>query len=333
MKKRFISSIAFLWLGAASASGDVSEMIFYPEGNFSEGIVHFSYQGAVARDYGFIFDKGVDADRIVYVRPANHLLEKRKDGLIKLSFPNTNSYAYLQKLLRNDFVISEEKGVLSILLSGGDCMSSPECVTEENILTVAIPGGYRVKSYKGLDHELKALHDARWQIKGNVYTLVARNVKGASLVMQLEQSSPAPAAVATRFSPPVAAAVASTGAVSEARSRTFRNDRLFERGTVQLSLQGKKELEAFARGFKPSGEKKILVEAHTDNVPPQRLKHLYPTNQSLSEARAGCVAGYLKTLGIEPSEVAGYGESRPVATNLSEYGRLQNGRIELIVKP
>lgn len=319
--------MAAAWLGSAGAHADVSEMIFYPEADFSEGIAHFSYKGREKRDYGFIFDKGVDAQRILYVRPAEHIVEMLPDGLLKLSFSGTDSYVYLQKLKQNDFVVSREKGIVNILLSGGDCMSSPECVTDENILSVAVPKGYRVRSYTGLDHDLKELANHRWQIRGNVYTLVAPRIKGASMVLQLEKEESVSTSV------PVVASVAPPKAAEGAvRSQRLRNDALFERGTVVLSAQGQAKLRAFAQQLRQSG-KKVAVEAHTDNVPLQRLKPLYRDNLNLSEVRAKAVGDYLRTQGIDPVSVRGMGDTKPVAPNETEEGRSLNGRIELIVDP
>ncbi len=187
MRKKIAIALIGLGMGWNTLSADVSEMIFYPEADFSEGIFHFNYQGEKNKNYGFMFEKGFDPERIVYIRPADHRIEKLRDGMLKISFPNTDRYSYLERAYRDDFIVSDENGIVKILLSGGDCKSSPECVTAENILTINVPKGYSVRSLQGLDQDLKPLKNPQWSRKGNTFTLTAREVKGACIMMELER--------------------------------------------------------------------------------------------------------------------------------------------------
>jgi len=72
---------------------------------------------------------------------------------------------------------------------------------------------------------------------------------------------------------------------------------------------------------------RISVEGHTDS----RGTDEY--NEKLSVRRAEAIFRYLVNHGVAPErmEVAGYGESRPVADNATESGRAQNRRVELHV--
>lgn len=72
---------------------------------------------------------------------------------------------------------------------------------------------------------------------------------------------------------------------------------------------------------------RIRVEGHTDN------RGAVATNQALSEARAQAVRDYLVSQGIDPErlEAVGYGDSRPIAPNLTARGRELNRRVEFIV--
>lgn len=73
--------------------------------------------------------------------------------------------------------------------------------------------------------------------------------------------------------------------------------------------------------------KRVRVEGHTDN------RGKKDANQTLSEDRARAVKDYLVAQGIDKErlESAGYGDSKPIAPNLTARGRELNRRVEFIV--
>ncbi len=73
--------------------------------------------------------------------------------------------------------------------------------------------------------------------------------------------------------------------------------------------------------------KRVRVDGHTDN------KGKKDFNQQLSEDRAQAVKDYLIKQGLDANrlEAAGYGDSKPVAPNLTARGRELNRRVEFIV--
>ncbi len=77
--------------------------------------------------------------------------------------------------------------------------------------------------------------------------------------------------------------------------------------------------------LKSESDIRVSVEGHTDS----RGTDEY--NQKLSERRASSVADYLARGGISRSRLTteGFGESKPVASNMTEDGRAQNRRVEL----
>lgn len=397
MQRKIAMGLLSLGVSWTQLSADVSEMIFYPQADFSEGILHFNYQGSKNKNYGFMFDKGFDPNRIVYVRPKNNSIERLKDGSVKLSFANTDRYSYVQRAYKDDFLVSEKKGVYKILLSGGDCKSSPDCVTAENILTVNVPKGYGVRRYQGLDQDLKPLKSPQWQIKGNVYTLTALDVKGACVMMEIEKLKPGQTIAPVEIKPverkPIAMApvnkitateVIDLSPIKKPKPKVekqvmiaavkptepkvapivlkapviekpavalkepiidklvvsapqpapyFRNFQLFDNRMVALSEAGKERLREWAKAFKASGKKIIIINSYTDDIPPQRLKHLYATNEIISKARGKLVAEYLAGQGIDPKiiTVNGMGDADPVASNDTEEGRSKNRRIEFVL--
>lgn len=73
--------------------------------------------------------------------------------------------------------------------------------------------------------------------------------------------------------------------------------------------------------------KRVKVEGHTDN------RGAKAANQTLSEDRARSVMEYLVVQGIDKVrlESVGYGDSKPIAPNLTARGRELNRRVEFIV--
>lgn len=69
----------------------------------------------------------------------------------------------------------------------------------------------------------------------------------------------------------------------------------------------------------------LKIAGHTDNVGPRLF------NYKLSKDRAEATKAYLVGKGVNPSrvEATGYGPDQPIASNLSEYGRQKNRRVEL----
>jgi len=58
-------------------------------------------------------------------------------------------------------------------------------------------------------------------------------------------------------------------------------------------------------------------------------------NQTLSERRANSVANYFRSRGVAPQRIAAYGmgQTQPIATNSTAFGRQQNRRVELRITP
>ncbi len=72
---------------------------------------------------------------------------------------------------------------------------------------------------------------------------------------------------------------------------------------------------------------KLEIAAHTDNV------GSFEYNMTLSQKRTQSMVDYLVNKGVQPSRLIGkgYGESRPIANNNTEKGRMINRRVEFII--
>ncbi|MBE0598631.1 MAG: OmpA family protein, partial [Desulfuromonadales bacterium] len=105
---------------------------------------------------------------------------------------------------------------------------------------------------------------------------------------------------------------------------------------ADLTVEDQANLQQLAADLKGLKITRLRVTGHTDNVPiaPQN-RHYFADNDALSEARAKSVADYLtEFLALAPGqvEVAGRGETEPVASNATTEGRALNRRVEVRVE-
>lgn len=111
---------------------------------------------------------------------------------------------------------------------------------------------------------------------------------------------------------------------------------LFPSGEVSLSPRGREMLARVGAVLARAGDRRILVEGHTDAVPiGPELRDRFPSNWELSSARATAVVRYLVATGLPPDRLsaAGRADTEPVASNDSEDGRRRNRRIEIMLLP
>ena len=103
---------------------------------------------------------------------------------------------------------------------------------------------------------------------------------------------------------------------------------LFAEGSASLSPDAGAVLAPLARLFSECSNP-ILVEGHTDDV--RIVGGRFKSNWELSAARSFAVAEFLTAQGLEPErfQARGYGQYRPVASNLTAEGRSENRRIEI----
>lgn len=105
---------------------------------------------------------------------------------------------------------------------------------------------------------------------------------------------------------------------------------LFDAGKAEIRSDAKIFMQKIAAIVGKYRDCIIEIEGHTDNVPIHTSQ--YESNRYLSTARATKVYEYLTeqtSLIDENLKVAGYGESRPVASNKTEEGRAKNRRVSI----
>ena len=103
----------------------------------------------------------------------------------------------------------------------------------------------------------------------------------------------------------------------------------FATDSADLNSQFFSVLDGVTMVLKEYEKTVIEVAGHTDSTGSDQY------NRTLSERRAGTVAQYLTTKGVQPTRLitVGAGESYPVATNDTPEGRQQNRRVELTIVP
>ncbi|WP_257884014.1 OmpA family protein [Roseobacter insulae] len=100
----------------------------------------------------------------------------------------------------------------------------------------------------------------------------------------------------------------------------MKSDQFFASGSARVSAQGRASLEEFFTSAQASA---FVITGHTDS----RASDAF--NMRLSLDRANTVAGIAKAQGAVVSDIRGYGERQPAATNDTAAGRAQNRRVEI----
>ena len=100
---------------------------------------------------------------------------------------------------------------------------------------------------------------------------------------------------------------------------------LFDYGTSSISTESYGILSDIISVLNDYPNAKFSIEGHTDSI------GSYEINQVLSEKRANAVKAYLVKNGVDSTRLSaiGYGERRPIATNMYKAGRKQNRRVEI----
>ena len=110
---------------------------------------------------------------------------------------------------------------------------------------------------------------------------------------------------------------------------TMPDDILFATDSATVNPSLRRDLLTVARSLQDYPNSTVQVIGHTDNTGEAYY------NQDLSERRANSVADVLMSGGVAFRRIDTYGrgENQPVASNLTEQGRAQNRRVEIVILP
>jgi len=103
---------------------------------------------------------------------------------------------------------------------------------------------------------------------------------------------------------------------------------LFAQGGSQIRNEAKTRLKALAEILKKYPDYRVIVEGHTDSIGSDE------SNLKISTDRAANFLKYMvdnELIPLERLSSIGYGESRPIASNINEAGRRQNRRVDIII--
>lgn len=104
----------------------------------------------------------------------------------------------------------------------------------------------------------------------------------------------------------------------------------FDIGSAEVKPENYKVLSKVEKAINVFSENQIIVQGHTDSQGGDKL------NMKLSKERADAVRAYLisNMPNYDKSNISslGYGESKPIASNESKFGRSKNRRIDIIIK-
>lgn len=108
----------------------------------------------------------------------------------------------------------------------------------------------------------------------------------------------------------------------------FESDVLFAIDSASLNPNAQGSLNEVATVLNDFHKTAVIVQGHTDATGSETH------NQTLSERRAGAVQNHLIARGVAPVRITaiGYGESSPIASNASDYGRQQNRRVDIMLR-
>jgi flagellar motor protein MotB len=318
---------ALIVAACTQAAADTYETVCFVADDLSSSTVYFSSRSDDSGDPSFHFPADFDRNLVLYARPENYRWQQRTikgESFRQLLFPNTSSYAFLQrKSNRSEFLETRGPTSYTLKVDGNQCIDDG-CQLDENIISVVVPKRFKVTQYGGSPR-------GTWKIVDNTFTYYARNVKGARVEIDFED----------RYAATFDSVNASMEKLKGVEVRNVEGtikiimpmDNVFASGSVVMSPQGTAWVKLLAAALKSASLREIRIEGHADNAPIKST--VFPSNWELSSARAAQVARLFLAEGLPAARLmaAGYADSRPIAEGDTPEARARNRRIEFTAVP
>lgn len=329
---------------SALFAGETQETICFIGDDLKTGISYKNMRFTQAGNKGMLFGTNYKKNNLSYIKPNNYLWEKHNlDGEIndKLSFPNTNTYAYLRRIsLKDDLSLSnvntsgeKEEGSYYVNVAGGACVGSA-CIEDENIVSIVVPKRFKIVHFEGYEQiNEKDIYNknADFKLIDNTLTLYAKNVQGSSVKLWFKDTS-----LASAIYKNVSDSLSKFKDISVSKTDTTTTismpmDNVFTIGKASMNNLGKEWMATLAETLKEQTFKEIRVEGHTDNIPMKG--GVYPSNWELSSARASDAVKFMISKGIDSKSIAavGYADTHPLVANDTQANRAKNRRIEITI--
>jgi len=116
---------------------------------------------------------------------------------------------------------------------------------------------------------------------------------------------------------------------------SLASDAFFRPASARVNIEETREILVRVASLLNSNEvggRKVRIEGHTDQVPVDPAGP-WQDNWHLSSERSRAILRYLNDFGVEEKrfQVAGFADTMPVATNLTEEGRTYNRRVDIVI--
>lgn len=329
---------AFLTVIATTTLANTTETVFTLSDDMRTATKYFSKRGDGTGNFFFHFNKNYNKSLITYARPGNYAwLTSKEDNkpILKLNFPNTASYAFLERLPSTKDILTKDKNDPNryfLEVDGSTCVGR-NCMQDESIISVIIPSRFKVINYGAyVNNEFVAKENGDWKIVDSTYTFYRQNLKGANVQFYLEDAaSYGYNKISQSFKQNKEIEVTNEG---DRIRIVMPIEKLFASGSSQMQKAGLEWIKTLSESVADFNYLELRVEGHTDNVAiAKRTQQGYTNNWELSSARASNIVQFLIQRGLPSQKLAavGYADSHHIAPNDTEQGKAKNRRIEFTI--